>query len=70
LQKIVLMGDMNKLGSFWLDTVDASMRNAALARMSDGTRLELGELDVRACILGASAFLLLDNYSLLYTEEN
>lgn len=70
IQKIVLMGDMNKLGSFWLDTVEASMRNAALARMSDGTRLELGELDVRACILGASAFLLLDNYSLLYTEEN
>jgi hypothetical protein len=38
--------------------------------MAEGTRLELGKLDYRACILGASAFLLLDNYSVLYTEEN
>jgi N-acetylglucosamine repressor len=68
IQKIVLTGDMTRLGAIWLDSVDASMRNAALLRMSDGTRLELGKLDYRACILGASAFMLLDNYSVLYTE--
>jgi hypothetical protein len=45
------------------------MRNAVLARMSEETRIELGALDYRACILGASAFLLLDDYSLLFTLE-
>ena len=46
------------------------MRNAALERLSENTKLELGTLDYRACILGASAFLLLDDYSLLFQQEN
>lgn len=67
IQKIVLTGDMTRFGTAWLDAVNESMRNAALARLSENTRLELGTLDYRACILGASAFLLLDDYSLLFT---
>jgi len=70
IQKIVLTGDMTRFGAPWLESVNASMQNAALTRMSEGTRLDLGALDFRACILGASAFLLLDGYSLLFTEEN
>ncbi len=70
IQKIVLTGDMTLFGAPWLDGVRASMQNAALARMSEGTQLELGTLDYRACILGASAFLLQDGYSPLFTEEN
>lgn len=70
IQKIVLTGDMTRFGAPWLDGVRASMQNAALARMSEGTQLELGTLDYRACILGASAFLLQDGYSPLFTEEN
>ncbi len=67
IQKIVLTGDMTRFGAAWLDSVNESMRNAALARLSENTKLELGTLDYRACILGASAFLLLDDYSLLFT---
>jgi len=69
IQKIVITGDMTRFGKAWLDVVNASMQNAALSRLSEDTRLEFGMLDYRACILGASAFLLLDDYSLLYKRE-
>jgi predicted NBD/HSP70 family sugar kinase len=70
IHRIVLTGDMTQFGPAWLDAVSEAMRNAVLARMSENTLLELGALDYRACILGASAFLLLDDYSLLFTLEN
>ena len=70
IQKIVLTGDMTRFGTSWLETVNSSMRNAALTRMSEGTQLELGTLDYRACILGASAFLLQDGYSPLFGGAN
>ncbi len=69
IQKIVLTGDMTRFGTIWLDAVNTSMRNAALSRLSENTDLELGKLDYRACILGASTFLLLDDYSLLFQEN-
>jgi predicted NBD/HSP70 family sugar kinase len=70
IHRIVLTGDMTQFGPAWLDAVSEAMRNAVLARMSENTLLELGALDYRACILGASAFLLLDDYSLLFALEN
>ncbi|MCB0100830.1 MAG: ROK family transcriptional regulator [Anaerolineales bacterium] len=66
IQKIVLTGDMTRFGSAWMNEVDRAMRNAAFVRLSEDTQLELGTLDYRACILGASAFLLLEDYSLLF----
>lgn len=70
IQKIILTGDMTRFGVTWLETVDASMRNAALSRLFENTTLELGKLDYRACILGASAFLMLNGYSLLFKQES
>ena len=72
IQKIVLTGDMTRFGDAWLASVNHAMQDAALTRMAEGTQLEIGKLDYRACILGASALLLLDDYSLLLTgaEEN
>lgn len=69
IQKIVLTGDMPGFGTAWLDIVDESMRNAAFTRMAGTTRLELGRLDYRACILGAASFPLLDDYSLLFMQK-
>jgi len=69
IQKIVLTGDMTRFGAAWMDEVNASMRNAALARISEDTQLELGTLDYRACILGSAAYPLLDDYSLLFQKE-
>lgn len=68
IQKIVLTGDMTAFGPVWLEAVDRAMKEAALGRMAERTRLEIGRLDYRACILGASALMLLDSYSLLYTR--
>jgi N-acetylglucosamine repressor len=70
IQKIVLTGDMTRFGQEWLSAVNTSMQTGAFFRMTEDTKLEIGKLDYRACILGASAFLLLDDYSLLFNEEN
>ena len=70
IQKIVLTGDMTRFGEEWLSAVSTSMKTGAFFRMTEDTKLEIGKLDYRACLLGASAFLLLDDYSLLFNEEN
>ncbi|MCC6298486.1 MAG: ROK family transcriptional regulator [Anaerolineales bacterium] len=70
IQNIVLTGDMTRFGAAWLEAVNRAMQNAALTRLSEGTRLELGALDYRACILGAPAYLLQDGYSPLFSGEN
>ena len=70
IQKIVLTGDMTRFGEEWLNAVSVSMQTGTLTRIAEGTKLEIGKLDYRACILGASAFLLLDDYSLLFNEES
>ncbi len=67
IQKIVLTGDMTQFGGPWLESVNQAMQEAALARMVENTRLEIGKLDYRGCILGASAMLFLNGYSLLFT---
>ncbi|MBN1450102.1 MAG: ROK family transcriptional regulator [Anaerolineales bacterium] len=68
IQKIVLTGDMACFGDFWLQSVREAMMQSALTRMAQDTVLEVGTLDFKACILGASAFMLLENYSLLFTQ--
>jgi len=70
IQKIILTGDMTRFGSGWMEMVRTSMQAAALSRMSEGVHLEMGTLDYRACILGASAHLVLNDYSLLFTRED
>jgi N-acetylglucosamine repressor len=70
IQKIVLTGDMPRFGAAWLDIVNQSMRDAALTLMAEKTELQIGSLDFRACILGVSAYPLLDDYSLLFLHED
>lgn len=66
IRKIVFTGDVTRFGEDWLDAVRRGMSGAALERMVQETQLEIGRLDYRACLLGASAYLLLDDYSLLF----
>jgi predicted NBD/HSP70 family sugar kinase len=66
IQKIVLTGDMTHFGAPWFKAVQQAMQETALARLAKNTQLEIGKLDYRGCILGASALLLLNNYSLLF----
>lgn len=69
IQQIVLTGEMSSLGPDWLDQIKASMMEAGLARMIQETRLEIGNLDYRGYILGASALMLLEDYSLLFIKS-
>ncbi len=57
-------------GEPWLESVRETMSQAALPRMVQDTQLEIGKLDFRGCILGASASMLLNGYSLLFTQTN
>ena len=68
IQKIILTGDMVCFGKAWLQSVQNAMTQAALPRMAQDTELEFGMLEFKACILGASAFMLLENYSPLFTQ--
>jgi predicted NBD/HSP70 family sugar kinase len=70
IRKIVLTGDMTCFGQPWLESAQQAMSQAALGRMVQETELGIGKLDYAACILGASAHLLLDGYSLLFGSEN
>jgi predicted NBD/HSP70 family sugar kinase len=70
IRKIILTGDVVRFGENWLNIVKSSMVEAALSPMSENTSLEVGRLGYDACVLGAAAFLLLNDYSLLYTKDN
>jgi len=68
IKKIVLTGDMPRFGPDWLAAVKESIMKSALNRLTHETTIEVGQLDYRACILGASAYLLQDSYSILFTQ--
>jgi N-acetylglucosamine repressor len=70
IRKIVLTGDMTIFGEPWLQIIQHAMSEAALTRIAQNTKIEIGQLDFRGCILGASAFMLLEDYSLLFTQHD
>ncbi|MEN8174079.1 MAG: ROK family protein, partial [Chloroflexota bacterium] len=69
IHKIVLSGDIVRFGEPCLEIVRDAMSNATLTRLAMDTQVEVGQLEFRGCILGASAFMLLENYSLLFTKD-
>ena len=70
IQKIVLTGDMVCFGEPWLQIVQETMSQGALSRIAQETKINIGQLEFRGCILGASAFMLLEDYSRLFTQSN
>ena len=70
IHKIILTGDMVRFGADWLNIVKSSMEESALSRMSHETSLVVGRFGYDACVLGSAAFLLLNDYSLLFNREN
>ncbi len=70
IQKIVLTGDLARFGTPWLEQVRAAAARVALRRLAQQTSLAFGLLDIQACVLGASAFMLLENYDLLFIKTN
>ncbi len=68
MQRFVLIGDMTGFGETWLQEVRKGARSGALAKLAEGTRIEVGKLDYRGCMMGASALTLLNGYSLLFAQ--
>jgi N-acetylglucosamine repressor len=69
IQKIVITGEMARFGETWLKVIEESMQQAGFTHMVQGTQLEIGKLDFRGYILGASSLLLMENYSLLFNQS-
>jgi len=65
IARIVLVGDLNRFGEPWLAAIRAAIGRAALARLAQDTRVELGASGDNGIIRGAASFLLKD-YSLLF----
>lgn len=70
IRKIELIGAMTRLGDIWLNDVRSSMSHATLEMISTDTELIVGNSGYRSCVLGASAALLMDSYSVLFTQED
>lgn len=69
IHEIILAGEMTRFGEPWLDAVQQAMQRSAFHLLARNTHLRMGNLDYQACILGASSFMLLDGYSLLFLNE-
>jgi len=69
IRNIIVTGTMTRFGQPWLEAIRQAMRQSALAGMTQETKIEPGKLDYRACILGASAHLLMDDYALLFSSS-
>jgi glucokinase-like ROK family protein len=67
IQKIVITGEMSRFGEAWLKLIEESMHQSGLTHMVQTTQLEIGKLDFRGYILGASALMFLDDYSLFFS---
>ncbi len=70
VQRFVLIGDMTCFGDTWLEAVREAASHRTLAKLAEGMRIEVGKLDYRGCMMGASALTLLDGYSLLFEEPS
>lgn len=68
IRHILLTGEMTRLGDAWVELIRETVKSAGLSRIAQETRIEIGKLDYRGYILGASALMLLKDYSLLFSK--
>ncbi len=58
VQRILVVGNMTRFGQPWLDAIRQEMLKRSLAKLAQGTQVEIGRLEPNVVILGASALLL------------
>ena len=68
VQKFILTGDMTRFGQPWLDAICEKMAQGTLAKLAEGTSIKIGGLGSEDIMLGASALMLMDGYSLLFMQ--
>jgi len=69
IHRFVLTGDMTRFGAPWLEAVRQATAHATLSKLAEDTVIDIGWMDYRGCILGASALTLLDGYSMLFLQS-
>jgi N-acetylglucosamine repressor len=70
IQKFILTGDMTRFGQPWLDAICEKMAQGTLAKLAEGTSIKIGRLGSEDIMLGASALMLMDGYSLLFMQPS
>ncbi len=70
IHNIIITGSMTILGERWLQIIQEASNQAAFTNMALDTKIKLGKLELRSAILGASASMLLNNYSLLFLNTD
>ncbi len=67
INTILLTGDAPYFGSAWLSRIQQIMRETMLMSVASRISLHPGQIPfARACLLGAAAYMLLDDYHILY----
>ena len=69
IQNIILTGETTRFGEAWLQSVQTAMLESAFTKIAQDTSIELGKTELRGSILGASASMLINDYSLLFKEN-
>lgn len=70
IHNIVLTGSMIAFGEIWLQAIQDATSQAAFTSMALDTEIKLGKPELCSPILGASASMLLNNYSLLFIKSD
>ena len=70
IHNIILTGNMTVFGEPWLQIIQDATSQAAFTNMALDTEITLGKPELRSPILGASASMLLNNYSLLFLNTD
>jgi predicted NBD/HSP70 family sugar kinase len=70
VQRFVLIGDMTGFGQPWLESVREAATHGTLSKLAERAQIEVGKLDYRGCMMGASALTLLNGYSLLFAQPS
>ncbi len=69
IQKIVITGETIRFGDAWLQSVQDAMCEISFNKLSQNTTIELGKIELQGCILGASASMFINDYSLLFRKN-
>lgn len=70
INEIILTGGMTRFGDAWLTEIRQTIDTSVFSMLSGDVSIKIGALGYQACILGASASLIMDNYNYLFLKGN
>jgi N-acetylglucosamine repressor len=70
IQKFILTGEMTQFGQPWLEAICETAKERTLARLAEGTSIRIARINAQDTMLGGSALMLLEGYSLLFKQPS